>query len=64
MATISVTSDSLPALQGFIAGVHFVNDSAVSLVGEVDTQERTALFQDRDSDEDREIHLDADGLMV
>jgi hypothetical protein len=46
MAQIIVVSESLERLQGFLIGIEWTNDSALSLI-RVDAQQRTALLCDR-----------------
>ncbi|MBK1620235.1 hypothetical protein CKO42_17660 [Lamprobacter modestohalophilus] len=61
MAQIIVVSESLERLQGFLIGIEWTNDSALSLI-RVDAQQRTALLCDQDADEDRHWRLGPCGL--
>ena len=61
MARLIVCADSLARLQGFLAGVDWVNDSVVTLVS-VDSSALRAVLEDRDAETDRCALLDADGL--
>jgi len=61
MAQIRIHADSLARLQGFLAGVDWLNDSAVTLAS-IDAATCHALLEDRDADIDRCAHLGPDGL--
>ncbi|MFE8032994.1 hypothetical protein [Thiohalocapsa marina] len=61
MATIHLVSDSLERLQGFLAGIEWTNDSALSVVS-VDPERRTAVLCDRDAEEDHHWRLGPFGL--
>lgn len=61
MTTITVSSDSLERLQGFLAGIEWVNDSALSLLS-VDPQQLTAVLHDQDAEQDRTWRLGPFGL--
>jgi hypothetical protein len=61
MATIFVCSDSLERLQGFLAGIEWVNDSALSLRS-LDPQRLTAVLRDQDAEHDRTWRLGPFGL--
>ncbi|WP_462322609.1 hypothetical protein [Halochromatium sp.] len=61
MAQITVVSESLERLQGFLIGIEWTNDSALSLIA-LDPQQRTALLCDQDADEDRQWRLGPCGL--
>ena len=61
MAQITIVSESLERLQGFLIGIEWTNDSALSLIA-LDPQQRTALLRDQDADEDRYWRLAPCGL--
>ncbi|MBK1620698.1 hypothetical protein CKO42_20140 [Lamprobacter modestohalophilus] len=61
MAQIRIHADSLARLQGFLAGVDWLNDSAVTLLA-IDAAACRALIEDRDGDTDGSAHLGPDGL--
>ena len=61
MPQITIVSESLERLQGFLIGIEWTNDSALSLVA-VDAQQQTALLCDQDADEDRHWRLGPCGL--
>lgn len=61
MPQITIVSESLERLQGFLIGIEWTNDSALSLI-RVDAQQRTALLCDQDADEDRHWRLGPCGL--
>ncbi len=61
MARITIVSESLERLQGFLIGIEWTNDSALSLIT-VDPQQHTALLCDQDADEDRHWRLGPYGL--
>lgn len=61
MAQIIVVSESLERLQGFLIGIEWTNDSALSLI-RVDAQQHSALLCDQDADEDRHWRLGPCGL--
>lgn len=61
MAQIRIHADSLARLQGFLAGVDWLNDSAVTLVS-IDAASCHARPDDRYADIDHCAHLGPDGL--
>jgi len=62
MAQICIHADSLARLQGFLAGIDWINDGAVTLVA-IDAAACCALIEDRDGDLDGHVHLGPDGLI-
>ena len=64
MRRVRIESDSHDLIAGFVAGVEWVNDSAVAVV-DLDYRSRTAfvIFEDRDgSGEDEVRRLTSDGI--
>ena len=62
MAQICIHADSLARLQGFLAGIDWINDGAVTLVS-LDPLACRALIEDRDAETDASAHLGPDGLI-
>lgn len=55
---IIVTADSRALLEGFLQGVEFVNDSALSVVEESGSPPRAVLMDsDGEDDEESTVHL-------
>ncbi|MFE8033079.1 hypothetical protein [Thiohalocapsa marina] len=61
MAQITIVCESLERLQGFLLGIEWTNDSALSVIA-VDPQQRTALLRDLDTEGDRHWRLGPFGL--
>ena len=64
MRRVRIESDSQDLLAGFVAGVAWVNDSAIAVVG-LDDRGRTAvaILEDRDGpDEDALLSLTINGI--
>ena len=61
MATITITADSLERLQGFLAGIEWTNDSALSVLS-IDPQRLTAVLCDQDAEDERCWRLGPFGL--
>ena len=64
MRRVRIESESHDLIAGFVAGVEWVNDSAVAVV-DLDYRDRTAfaVLEDRDgSDEDEVLRLTSDGI--
>jgi hypothetical protein len=62
MAQLLIHADSLARLQGFLAGVAWINDGAVTLVS-LDPATCRAALEDRDAETDGSAHLGPDGLI-
>jgi hypothetical protein len=64
MRRVKIESDSQNLIAGFVAGVEWVNDSAVAIVDLDDrTQTAFAVLEDRDgSGEDEVLRLTLDGI--
>lgn len=62
MAQILIHADSLARLQGFLAGVEWINDGAVTLVA-IDPASYRAAIEDRDAETDGSAHLGPNGLI-
>ena len=64
MRRVRIESESHDLIAGFVAGVEWVNDSAVAVV-DLDYRGRTAfvILEDRDgSGEDKILRLTSDGI--
>jgi hypothetical protein len=64
MRRVRIESDSHDLIAGFVAGVEWVNDSAVTVV-DLDYRGRTAfvVLEDQDGpDEDDDLRLTANGI--
>ncbi len=64
MKRIRIEGDSPDLIAGFVTGIEWVNDSAITVV-DLDYSSRTAfvVLEDQDgSGEDEDLHLTANGI--